>query len=253
MGRWALITGASAGLGEEFARQLAAEGWHLILAARRLERLEQVAKACQSINAQIETRTMAVDFGDLKAVDRLLSEVADLNIDFLVNNAGSGGPDLLDAEIPWADQAAYLNLMMFSVAQLCHGLVPKMVERGYGRVINVASVAGRMVRPGDVSYGPTKAYLVSLAEGMAPLKKEGVHVCALCPGFTHTEFHAEGELAEMKAGLPEFVWYDAETVVREGLSAVERGRSVYVSGRLYRWIDSALRLKLTAWLMRKFA
>jgi len=113
-----------------------------------------------------------------------------------------------------------------------------MRARGYGRVVNVSSFAGRIARPAGAHYGPSKAYLVALSEELAlELKGTGVQVSALCPGFTHTEFHDAGDLQEMKKGLPGWMWYDAETVVREGLEAVERSRPIQVSGRLYRWLD----------------
>ncbi len=154
-----------------------------------------------------------------------------------MNNAGSAGPHLLE-DRDWQEQADFLELMMLSVAQMCHRFIPPMRERGFGRVINVSSFAGRLARPAGANYGPAKAYLVALSEELAlDLKGSGVHVSALCPGFTHTEFHEAADLMEMKQGLPGFLWYDAETVVREGLDAVERGRAVYVSGRLYRWLD----------------
>jgi short-subunit dehydrogenase len=112
-----------------------------------------------------------------------------------------------------------------------------MRERGFGRVINVSSVAGRIARPAGANYGPAKAYLVALSEELALiLNGTGVHVSALCPGFTHTEFHEAAGLMDMKRGLPGFIWYDAETVVREGLAAVERGKPIHVSGRIYRWL-----------------
>ncbi len=158
-------------------------------------------------------------------------------VDFLVNNAGSAGPHLLE-DRDWQEQADFLELMMLSVAQMCHRFIPPMRERGFGRVINVSSFAGRLARPAGANYGPAKAYLVALSEELAlDLKGSGVNVSALCPGFTHTEFHEAADLMEMKQGLPGFLWYDAETVVREGLDAVERGRAVYISGRLYRWLD----------------
>ena len=141
-------------------------------------------------------------------------------------------------ERDWARHAEFLELMMLSAAQLCHRFVPAMRERGFGRVVNVASFAGRLARPAGANYGPSKAYLIALSEELALiLRGTGVHVSALCPGFVHTDFHETAGLMEMKRGLPAFLWYDAATVVREGLDAVERGVPVRVSGRLYRWLD----------------
>ena len=238
MTRRALITGASAGLGVEFARQLAGRGFDLLLVARREEKLREVAEGLRDA-FDVDVRVAAADLADPSAPANLQNLVADqgLEIDYLVNNAGSAGPNLLE-ETDWKEQAAFLELMMISVAQMCHRFIPPMRDRGYGRVINVSSFAGRIARPAGSNYGPAKAYLVALSEELAlELKGTGVHVSALCPGFVHTEFHEVGDLMDMKRSLPEFVWYDAPTVVREGIEGVERGRDIQISGRIYRWLD----------------
>lgn len=242
----ALVTGASAGLGVEFARQLAARGADLVLVARREERLKEVA-AELARDHDVEVSIFAADLAEADApaaIDRFVRERG-LQVDWLVNNAGSVGPDLLE-DRDWSEQAAFYRLMMTSVAHLCHLFVPAMRERGFGRVINVSSFAARLARAGGCNYGPTKAYIVALSEELEMvLRGTGVHVTALCPGFTHTDFHDTAGLAEMKQASPDFLWYDAETVVREGLEAVEKGRAVYISGRLYRWIDP---LAQSVWL-----
>ncbi len=236
--RRALITGASAGLGREFAEQLAARGVDLLLVARREEKLKEAAHALVE-NHGVDVAICAADLAEPAAPEALerFARERGLSVDWLVNNAGIAGPGLLDPT-PWVDQAAFLQLMMVSVAELCHRFVPAMRERGYGRVINVSSFAGRLARPAGANYGPAKAYLVALSEELAlDLKGSGVHVSALCPGFVHTDFHETADLMEMKRGLPSWIWYDAATVVREGLAAVEGGKPIQVSGRLYRWLD----------------
>jgi short-subunit dehydrogenase len=238
MTRTALVTGASAGLGVEFARQLASQGMDLVLVARRAERLESVAKSLADTHG-VRVRTFSADLGQPAAPEAILSftREAGLEIDYLVNNAGSAGPSLLE-EPEWAPQAEFLELMMLSVTHLCHHFIPPMKERGFGRVINVSSFAGRLARPAGAHYGPSKAYLIALSEELALiLRGTNVHVSALCPGFVHTDFHQAAGLEEMKQSLPGFMWYDAETVVREGLRAVERGKPIQVSGRLYRFLD----------------
>ncbi len=101
-----------------------------------------------------------------------------------------------------------------------------------------------------MNYGPAKAYLVALSEALnASLRNENIFTLALCPGFTHTEFHEAGNLTEMKNSTPKFIWYSAETVVREGLRALEKGKPVYISGRLYRWLDPWLQ---SVWTRRFF-
>lgn len=234
----ALITGASAGLGVEFARQLARRGIDLVLVARREDRLKEIAHTI-SAESGVRVEFFAADLArrDAPAEIEAFAHDRGLQIDYLVNNAGSAGPSLLD-DRDWDEQAAFFELMMISVAQLCHRFVPAMRERGFGRVVNVASFAGRLSRPAGANYGPAKAYVIALSEELAlVLKGSGVNVSALCPGFVHTDFHESAGLMEMKKGLPDMLWYDAETVVREGLEAVERGRPIMISGRLYRWLD----------------
>lgn len=235
MRRRALVTGASAGLGAEFARQLAARGVDLLLVARREDRLARLATELPEVDVRIFRADLA-DPAAPAAIERFARQEG-LAIDYLINNAGSAGPGLLD-ERDWAKQAEFFELMMLSVAQMCHRFIPAMLARRFGRVVNVSSFAGRIARPAGANYGPAKAYGIALSEELAlMLRGTGVHVSALCPGFVHTDFHETAGLMEMKRRLPGFVWYDAATVVREGIEAVERGVPVRVSGRLYRWLD----------------
>ena len=252
MTRTALITGASAGLGAEFARQLAAEGHDLVLVARRKEKLDAVA-ADLARQHGIRVETFGADLSDPAAPREIFEFTRSraLAIDVLVNNAGSAGPHLLE-EQDWAPQAAFLELMMISVPHMCHHFIPPMRERGFGRVLNVASFAGRIPRAAGAHYGPSKAYLVALTEELAlMLAGTGVHASVLCPGFTHTEFHESAGMDEMKRALPEFLWYDAETVVREGLDALEKGKPIRISGRLYRWLDPFAQSVLFRPLLKK--
>ncbi|MCA9566371.1 MAG: SDR family oxidoreductase [Myxococcales bacterium] len=236
--RTALITGASAGLGAEFARQLAARGDRLILVARRAEKLEALAAELKGGHG-IDVHVLPGDLSEPGCPVALFEGVQalGLQVDVLINNAGASGPDLL-AERDWARQRAFFELMMTSVAHMCHLFVPPMAERGYGRVVNVASMAGRITRAAGANYGPSKAYVIAMSQELALLVRDrGVHVSALCPGFTHTEFHEAGGVQHVKDRLPGWIWYDADVVVREGLEAVEAGRALQISGRLYRWAD----------------
>ncbi len=254
MKKTALVTGASAGLGLEFARQLAGQGVGLLLVARREASLQELARALASQQG-VEVAVFPADLSDPAAPAAIEAFAAQrgLSIDWLVNNAGSAGPHLLE-DRDWPEHAAFLELMMLSVAQMCHRFIPPMRARGFGRVINVASFAGRLARPAGANYGPAKAYLIALSEELAlELKGSGVHVTALCPGFVHTEFHAAAGLLEMKQGLPGFLWYDAEIVVREGLRAVEKGRPIQITGRLYRWLDPFAQSVWTRPLFKRFA
>jgi short-subunit dehydrogenase len=249
----ALITGASAGLGKEFARQLAANDNDLVLVARRREPMEALATQLRDTHA-IDVRVLTADMSERDAPAELFNAVREmgLRVDYLINNAGAEGPDLI-RERDWNLHDSYLRLMMTSVAAMCHEFMPGMAEQGFGRVINVASVAGRMTVEGDYSYGPTKAYLIALSKGLATtFRPQGVHVMALCPGFTHTEFHASDRLTSMKKDTPAFAWYDADVVVREGLTALEKGKDEYTSGRLYRFLVPVLRQRWAGGLLKVF-
>jgi uncharacterized protein len=253
MGR-ALITGASAGLGSEFARQLAAGGKDLVLVARRAEPMERLATELRS-EFGIDADVITADLADPDAPQALYDETVarGLEIDTLINNAGSAGPDLLKVR-DWQVQKAHLDLMMTSYAALCHFFIPAMQERGYGRVLNVASVAGQISMPGDMNYGPTKTYVIALSKALSlTVKNDGVHVLALCPGFTHTDFHSSEQLSAMKAKSPGFFWYDAEVVVHEGLKALEKGKVVYTSGRLYRYLMPIIRQPWVRGILKAFS
>ena len=239
--RTALVTGASSGLGACFARHLSAVGYDQVLIARRGDVLQDVAAKLRARH-RVEVVTIAADLSDPAAPQAIVDELQRraIRVDYLVNNAGSSGPDLLH-ERDWSVHQRFYELMMTSVAQMCHLFILDMRANGFGRVINVSSMSGRIARSGGCNYGPAKAYVVALSEDLAlTLAGTGVNVCALCPGYTHTEFHAVANMLDMKRNSPSFIWYDAETVVREGVAAVERGKRVYASGRLYRWLDPLL-------------
>ena len=248
---YALISGASAGFGKEFARQLASAGKSLVLVARRVEPMEILAAELRERQG-VDVEIIEADLSDPGAPVAIHATTTSrgIHVDTLINNAGSAGPDLLAAR-DWKRQQAHLTLMMTSVTLMCHLYIPAMQARGYGRVMNVASVAGQVTVAGDCNYGPTKTYLIALSKSLSDtVKRDGVNVMALCPGFTHTDFHQSKELAQMKAGMPDFLWYDVDVVVREGLDALERGRSVYTSGRLYRYLMPILRTPFSRMLIR---
>ncbi|MGB0865161.1 MAG: SDR family NAD(P)-dependent oxidoreductase [Granulosicoccaceae bacterium] len=244
---FALITGASAGLGKEFARQLGAQGWNLLLCSRSSEKLASLALKLR-VQSNIDVRTFAVDLSLEDGAHKLWQFVVceQLEVELLVNNAGSAGGKLLNGE--WAEHRAQLRLMTQSMAELCHYAIPPMQTRRCGRVINVASVVGRFAEARDSHYGPSKAFAIALSQGLArEVSGSGVSVMALCPGFTHTSFHDSLELQAMKSNTPAWLWYEAETVVREALQASGAGKSLFISGRLYRWIDPLIRV---AWIQK---
>ena len=229
-----------------------------MLVARREERLKELARdllpaGANTSDASIAIHTVASDLSSPSAPQEILAhlEGLGLSVDFLINNAGSAGPDLF-IDRDWQAHRTYQELMMTSCAALTHLLVPAMVERGEGRVLNVASMAGRVMRANDTTYGPAKAWMIAHSEAMAStLRGTGVRVMALCPGFVRTEFHADPQMHALRDAIPNWLWYSSQTVVREGLAALERGRVVYSSGRLYRWVDPITQSVLTRSLLRR--
>ncbi len=240
--RTALVTGASAGIGTAFARLLAAEGFDLVLVARRKQRLEELAKELHE-QAGVEAHVLPADLADPGAPRAVYRELSSRGVapDILVNNAGYGLRKGF-VEASWQEHADFLQVMTTSLTELCHLFVPGMQERGWGRIVNVASVAAFSPQgPGNL-YGCVKGFVVDFSEALAlELGGSGVNVCALCPGFTLTEFHdVIGMRAEIDA-LPGFMVMSADVVARQGWEAVSRGQTVFINGWLYRAIVSVCR------------
>ncbi|MGF1464145.1 MAG: SDR family NAD(P)-dependent oxidoreductase [Maricaulaceae bacterium] len=228
----ALITGASAGIGAALARVYAQEGWDLALTARRADRLETLAEA---LCKQHGTHCLVLpeDLSDPDAPNRLVAAITAQGraIDGLVNNAGYGlgGPYV---ETEWADQARFLQVLVSAPAALCHLCLPAMIERGFGRILNVASLAGLVPGYGGQSlYGAAKAFVVRMSESLsAETVGTGVHVTALCPGLTESEFHDLAGTRKAVDDLPGWVKRTAQDVARQGYTACEANRPVHVTG-----------------------
>ena len=238
-----LITGASSGIGEAFADVFAAEGFDLVITARRDDRLRAVAKRIEDRFG----RTVHVIVADLAQTDapaRLCDEIAarGIRVDALVNNAGYGVSGSYLAS-NWERHLTFLQVLVVSVTELTHRLLPGMIERGYGRIINVASLAGLVPAPaGHTLYGAAKAFVIKFSEALShEVRKHNVHVTALCPGFTWSEFHDVTGTREQMNRLPRWIWMDAPTVASEGFAAVMAGRSVFVNGRVNRAIAALVR------------
>ena len=235
--RTVLITGASSGIGEAFAEVFASEQFDLVLVARREDRLRAVADAVSRHG--VTAHVVCADLAERDAVQRLTDELTTrgLVVDALVNNAGYGVPGTF--LVPsWNQHAAQMQVMMMAVAELTYRLLPGMIARGYGRVVNVASLAGLVPAPGGHTlYAASKAFVIRFSESLAhEVRDAGVHVTALCPGFTQSEFHDRTGTRDRVSRLPAFLWMDAATVARQGYDAVTAGRSVYVNGRVNRTI-----------------
>lgn len=237
----ALITGASAGLGAEFARQLAAQGYHLILSARRQERLEELAA---SLNTPSEI--LVADLAQLEGIQivaECITQHTDLHL--LVNNAGFGTRGFFRNVSP-LDLNAMAQVHMTAPILLTRAALPGMVSRGHGDVINVASMAGYLPLR-SVLYGTSKTFLIAFSQSLdLELTGTGVHVQALCPGFTHTEFHdAQGTGDRIRRNIPPILWLTSEQVVRHSLRDLARHKVVSIPGWQYQFVGFLMRSRLT--------
>jgi short-subunit dehydrogenase len=235
-GKTALVTGASAGIGKAFAELLAAKGYTLVLTARRRDRLDELAGQLTAQHG-VAAHVIVADLAEPDASARIADAVRalGLHIDVLINNAGYGVPGSY-VKVAWADHQRFIQIMMTAVCDLTYRLLPPMLERGWGRIINIASVAGMVPAPaGHTLYGASKAFVIRFSEALAAENSpKGVNVTAVCPGFTYSEFHdVTGTRAQMKS-VPAMLWLNANDVAREGYDAVMRGDSVVVNGRFYR-------------------
>jgi short-subunit dehydrogenase len=241
--RTALITGASAGIGAAFAEVFAAYGFDLVITARREDRLREAAARLERAHGR-RVHVIVSDLSSREAPARLCEEIATrgLTIDALVNNAGYGVPGTYVAS-PWERHEAMLNVMIMSVSELTYRLLPGMIGRRYGRIINVASLAGFVPAPaGHTLYAATKAFAIKFSEALAHEgRPHGVNVTAVCPGFTFSEFHDVTGTRAQVSRLPGWMWMDAPTVARQGFDAVMEGIPIYINGRANRAIASFVR------------
>ena len=242
--RTALITGASAGIGTALARVFASHGFDVVLTGRRTDRLYGLAQELRATHG-VEARAMPADLARVQSCAELVGalDTDGIGIDALVNNAGYGVPGFY-RETSWQTQRDFIQVLITAPCELAHRLLPGMTRRGYGRILNVASVAGLM--PGSAShtlYGGAKAMLIKFSQSLhSEQKGTGVFVSALCPGFTSSEFHdVNGTRAEMRR-LPKFMWLSAERVAEEGYRAVMKNEPICIPGVQYRLISTFARL-----------
>lgn len=248
-----LVTGASSGIGAAFARQLAALGHDLVLTARRADRMETLAVELRGQHA-VQATVLPHDLAD-PAAPRMLCDALEqrgLQVDWLINNAGYGVPGTFEAN-DWTTHANFLQVLLTAPTELAWRLLPGMRQRGHGRIINVASLAGHVPGPaGHTLYAASKAYLIKFSQSLSlENSATGVHVSALCPGFTWSEFHDVTRTRDKMNKLPGFMWLTADEVVRQGIAAVERGDAVYIPGRVNRTIKRFVQLmpdRLAMWL-----
>jgi uncharacterized protein len=232
-GSSALITGASAGIGREFARQLAGRARSLVLVARREERLNELRDELRNRNAQLGVHARVVDLCDKSQVDDLIAwlDQNKIDIDLLINNAGLGDYGSFATSDPERnDRMIQVNIAALTL--LTRRLLPQMIARKRGAILNVSSSAGFLPIPGMAVYAASKAYVNSFSEALrAELRGTGITVTALCPGPVHTEF---GDVAKRPGGQPErgpeFVYVSLEKTVRDALATVEADRPLVIPG-----------------------
>ena len=227
-----LITGASAGIGAALARVYAEKGWDLILTARREPALQALADELARTGAA--STILTEDLADPAAPRRLFDAIRSrgLTVDGLINNAGySRTAGFLNTDP--SDHRAMTQVMLIAPTELARLFAPAMVERGHGRILNIASLAGQMpATGGDTLYGPIKSFLIKASQGLhLELRGTGVHVTALCPGYTLTEFHdANGTREQVSSAYPAWMWQTADHVARVGYEACEANRPKVTPG-----------------------
>lgn len=225
----ALITGATAGLGRGFAAALAAKGHDVVLVARTQDRLDDVARELHA-EYGVSVQTLTADLSVRADVERVAARLtdADAPIEILVNNAGFGIEDAFTRSSV-DDEQQLLDVLVVAVMRLTHAALPGMIERHSGQVLNVSSVAGWIT---GSTYSAAKSWVTVFTEGLAgELAGTGVSATAVCPGFTHTEFHQRADMDI--SGVPEFMWLTTDQVVSQALKDADKGRVISVAGRQY--------------------
>ena len=250
--RRVLVTGASAGIGAAIARTYARRGWNLVLTARREDRLKALAEELRT-GFGIAVDHILADLEDPDAPDAIVDELErrGLTVDGLVNNAGFSRTDGFLGTDP-ARQRAMIEVMALAPIRLSRRLAPAMVERGYGRILNVASVAGLLpATGGDTLYGPIKSFLIKASNGLhLELQGTGVHVTALLPGYTYSEFHdVNGSRDQVSTAYPKWMWMTADRVAEIGVEAVEKNRSEVIPGPINSLLTGIGRLLPNSLLM----
>ncbi len=246
----ALITGASSGIGAEFARQLAAQGYDLVLVARRAERLQTLAAELQERHG-VRAESLIADLRIPGDVDRVAARLSESNdIALLVNNAGFGIPHSFRRGDP-GRQVEMVQVHVTAPVRLMRAVLPGMIERHRGAIINVSSVAAFVPVVAHPTYAATKAFLSAFSESLAAeSRSKGIRVQALCPGLVHTELHNDPEHAATRSGIPSWLWLSAEDVVADSLAALARDEVICIPDVRYKFIALGARLGLVSFAWR---
>ena len=233
--KWALVTGATAGIGESFSRLLAEKGFNLILVARDLPRLNERAAALEA-NYKIQTKVIVADLATDSGCQTIEDFIESNEVEVLINNAGFGlNKSFLVSDI--AAEQQMFDVLVRTPMRLMHAILPGMKERNSGTLINVSSVAAWIA---GGTYSASKSYLTVLTESLhTELSCTNLKVSALAPGFTRTEFHQRGRMK--MNGLPKFMWLDADALVAKAWSDAQKGAAVSIPGWQYIVLSSFLR------------
>jgi len=250
--RLVLITGASSGIGLGFARVYAANGWDVAVTARRGDRLNTL---CDEVRLRfgVEAYALPADLSDPATPENLQKSLLALGrtVDGVVNNAGYGQPGgFLGNALE--THRAFMQVMMLAPTELIHRFLPGMVEQKFGRIVNVASLAGYLpASPGDTLYGPIKTYLTRFSQSLhLEVRDHGVHVTALCPGWTISEFHdVIGQRSKLSKTIPQWLWMGADEVARDGFQAAEANRACSVPGAPNKVAAALLKILPDDWTM----
>lgn len=241
--RTALVTGASAGIGKAFVNLLAKQGYNLILVARRKDILEQIARE-HRLRYNIRAEVIATDLGNIGAARDVAQRVEELGmaVDFLVNNAGFASHRTF-CESSWNELHRELQVMVTAVTELCYRFAPDMASQGWGRIINLSSLAAFAPPTSSMLYTGIKSFVLNTSQALdMELKPRGVHVTALCPGFTQSEFHDVMGTREAMNRLPGFMWQDADTVAAAGFRAVMKGQPICTPGLFNKTVAGSSRM-----------
>jgi short-subunit dehydrogenase len=249
----AFITGASSGIGAEFARQLAVSGYDLVLTARRADRLHQLADSIHAIN-DVRITLHPADLSNISDIEQLVSVISKLSdLDLLVNNAGFGTVGRF-YRVDSPKQLAMLNVHMIAPVMLARVALPIMLAKNHGAIINVSSLAG-LIPIRNVVYQSTKSFLVSFSAGLqTELLGSQIHVQALCPGFVYTEFHDTPEYSRFsRNSVPRFLWMTPSQVVSASLKSLHHSQLVCIPGTIYQFAGLLARNSITMGLIRAAA
>ncbi len=251
---FAVITGASSGIGEAFALGLALMGFNLMIIARRENKLQEIAKELRD-KQDIDVLVIKADLSKIEDIDMVYEKLRETeNITLLINNAGFGvSGSFIESDL--TKQIDMINVHNIASFQFCKAVLPQMIERNTGTIINVSSIGGLMVKYGGVTYTTTKAFLVTLSEALQEeLRHTNIKIQALCPGMTESGFHNTKEFERFdKSIVPKKFWMSSYEVAQKSLEALSKKKTVYVPGFRNRLIVTLSNSKIFEKIIKSLA